>query len=66
MRKSAAKTEDVTVNPAIKTLDFYEGLVGSSGIHLDTKNTAQYSTTLAELGPVDKIMMKRWMTQWAF
>jgi thioester reductase-like protein len=66
LRESAPKTEDLAVNPAVKILDFYEGMVGGSMIHLDTKNTVQHSTTLAELGPVDGNMMKRWMEQWAF
>lgn len=66
LRESAPRTEDLTVNPAVKILDFYKGLVGGRRIHLDTKNTVQHSTTLAELEPVDGDMMKRWMEQWAF
>lgn len=66
LRESAPMTEDLAANPAVKILDFYEGLVGGSSIHLDTKNTVQHSTTLAKLGPIDGNMMKRWMEQWAF
>lgn len=66
LRESALKTEDLAANPAVKILDFYEGLVGGSSIHLETKNTVRHSTTLAKLGPVDENMMKRWLERWAF
>lgn len=66
LRESAPKTENVALNPAVKILDFYESLVGSESIHLDTKRTVQQSTTLHGLGPISGSMMKRWMEQWAF
>jgi thioester reductase-like protein len=69
LRESASKTEDVENIPAIKILDFFEGLPSESGqepILLDTKNTVNVSSTLASLGPLKEEWMENWMKQWAF
>ncbi|KAG8165060.1 hypothetical protein KVR01_005335 [Diaporthe batatas] len=64
LRESAPKTDNLTLNPAVKILDFYESLVGGKSIHLDTENTVQHSTTLGGLGPISGSMMERWVKQW--
>lgn len=63
LRKIAPKTEGLNVNPAVKILELYEGLVEGGMIHLDTANTLEHSATLAKLGPVERNMMKRCMEQ---
>ncbi|CAJ2509529.1 Uu.00g145550.m01.CDS01 [Anthostomella pinea] len=68
LRESEPKTEDVTQNPAIKILGFFDGLVADSAspILLDTKATVAASEMLAGLGPVGDALMENWMRQWAF
>ncbi|KAI1461664.1 hypothetical protein F4805DRAFT_412942 [Annulohypoxylon moriforme] len=68
LRESASKTEDLTDNPAVKILEFYEGLAGESDelIILDTQETVRVSQTLASLGPVHDGWMENWMRQWSF
>lgn len=55
----------LTCNPAVKILDFYEGLVSGKEVRLDTKETARASPTLAGLGPVRKAWMEDWVEQWS-
>ncbi|CAN8104059.1 unnamed protein product [Discula destructiva] len=64
--ESNTKAGEVTANPAIKILDFYESLVTGSeqAIHLDTKESVSASATLAALQPVDISLMENWLTQW--
>ncbi|KAI1142682.1 hypothetical protein F5Y05DRAFT_126811 [Hypoxylon sp. FL0543] len=68
LRESASKTEDLTRNPAVKILDFFEGLVGKSAdpILLNTSHTLGASRTLASLEPVHEEWMENWMRQWEF
>lgn len=69
LRRSAVDVEvDVSANPAVKILDFYEDLVTSSGkvVILDTTESVKASPTLAGLGPVELRWMETWLKQWAF
>jgi thioester reductase-like protein len=69
LRESASKTEDIENFPAIKILDFFEGLASEGGqepILLDTENAVNVSSTLAGLGPLKEEWMENWMKQWAF
>ncbi|KAI1396390.1 hypothetical protein F4819DRAFT_475493 [Hypoxylon fuscum] len=68
LRKSASRIDDVTQNPAIKILGFFEGLAfkGADPILLSTDDTLGMSKTLASLGPVQDAWMENWMRQWAF
>ena len=53
--------------PGLKLLDFYEGLAAPQGLpRLATDKTAAVSSTLRNIGPVDRDMMKLWLEQWAF
>ena len=68
LEKSAAKTEDIARNPAIKLLDFFRGLEQHAGksTPLETKETVKASPTLRKLGPVSPKWMAIWMRQWGF
>ncbi|OTA69203.1 NAD(P)-binding protein [Hypoxylon sp. EC38] len=68
LRESTSKTEDLTQNPAVKILDFFEGLVKKSGnpILLDTSHTLGASRALANLEPIQEAWMENWMRQWNF
>ncbi len=68
LEQSAAKTEDVGRNPAIKLLDFFKGLEQHAGksMLLETKETIKASKTLKGLGPVSPEWMDIWMRQWGF
>ncbi|KAI0842998.1 hypothetical protein F5Y06DRAFT_78562 [Hypoxylon sp. FL0890] len=68
LRESASKTEDLTVNPAVKILDFFEGLVRRSAdpFLLNTSHSLGASKTLANLEPIQEGWMENWMRQWAF
>jgi hypothetical protein len=65
---SASKSNgDIEVNPAVKLLDFYQGLSqGSLAVTLDTEKTKQMSESLRKLERVDPQWMKLWLEQWAF
>ena len=62
---SAAK-EDIEVNPALKLMDFYEGLLSTEKAPaiLETGKTEKMSPTLRALGPVRGEWMIKWMRQW--
>ncbi|KAI1213865.1 uncharacterized protein F4807DRAFT_203056 [Annulohypoxylon truncatum] len=68
LRESAPKTEDLSRNPAIKILEFFESLTsqGEESIVLDTRETTRVSQTLASLKPVHEEWMENWMRQWSF
>lgn len=66
LRRSASEEVDLTLNPAVKILDFYEGLMTADKFHLDTKKTVRSSLTLAGLRPVQGVWMENWMKQWSF
>lgn len=65
---SAASTvaQDFSVNPALKLLDFYEGLLDpeSTPPRLETVKTELESPLLTKVGPVKGNWMKKWIRQW--
>ncbi|KAI2640771.1 hypothetical protein GGS26DRAFT_539733 [Hypomontagnella submonticulosa] len=68
LRGSAYSAEDLSQKPAIKLINFFEGLVSwdTPPALLDTENALRVSQTLADLGPVREEWMENWMRQWAF
>ncbi|KAI0543172.1 hypothetical protein GGR58DRAFT_509903 [Xylaria digitata] len=64
LRESAARAEDIAVNPAVKLIDFFEGLVDSGATFFSTERTCDASPTLSTIGPVRDAWMENWMTQW--
>ncbi|KAK7745196.1 putative NRPS-like protein biosynthetic cluster [Diatrype stigma] len=68
LRVSASQDPDVARNPAVKILDFYEGLIGKGAdmLRLDTKNAVGTSSALRDVGPVSDRWMENWLRQWGF
>ena len=69
LRKSARETfekQNFDKNPAIKLLDFFEGLPAAQMPRLSTAETQKRSRVLREMRAVDAEDMKRWMRQWGF
>ena len=69
LKQSSSTTEDLSLNPAIKLLEFFENLQRNehqSPPTLETAVTVKSSKTLAELGPVRPEWMERWIKQWNF
>ncbi|KAI5918368.1 hypothetical protein F4810DRAFT_704251 [Camillea tinctor] len=68
LRESVSAIEDIERNPAIKLLDFFEGLVGKTTepALLDVEKAVGISQSLANLGPVGDEWMATWMGQWGF
>lgn len=69
LRASSASSivaQDFSVNPALKLLDFYEGLLDSESIppRLETVKTELECPLLTEVGPVKGDWMKKWIRQW--
>ena len=66
--RRSAMAENLLQNPALKLLDFFEGLISfrDRNVALSTKQTVNVAPSLAGLKPVDKVLMANWMTQWAF
>ena len=64
--KGAATEEAIRVNPAIKLLNFYEGLLDQGRVmpRLDTRQTEKVSPSLGALGPVRSEWMAKWIEQW--
>ena len=64
--KGAATEEAIRVNPAIKLLNFYEGLLDQGQVmpRLDTRQTEKVSPSLGALGPVRSEWMAKWIEQW--
>jgi thioester reductase-like protein len=68
LRESASKIEDITFNPAVKLLGFYEDLQKKKEemVQLETTVTVGMSPTMARLQPVVSGWMENWLRQWAF
>ena len=64
--ETAISEGDLAINPAIKLMDFYEGLLSgeSSVASLETRETEKASRTLRDLGPVQGEWMAKWIEQW--
>lgn len=67
-----ASKDDVERYPAIKILDFYQGLAQEakgaleSRIKYQVRRASSQSTTMASLAPVNKKAMATWLKQWSF
>ena len=69
LKKSAAKAEDVKQNPAIKLMDFFEGMETHAKdpvAELETAETQRRSETLRGLEAVGNEWMGVWLKQWQF
>lgn len=69
LRNSASETfekQDFEKNPAIKLLDFFEGLPRAKMPRLSTVETQKRSRVLREMRAVETKDMERWMRQWGF
>lgn len=67
LRRSASEGKpNIVMNPAVKILDYYEGLTSGENVYLITKETVRASPTLSGLGPVNEVWMKNWLKQWSF
>ena len=70
LRESASQTADLTQNPGVKLLEFFNSLgtsdrsVGS--VNLSTIHTMEMSKTLMELEPVRSEWLENWIRQWGF
>lgn len=58
--------QDFSVNPALKLLDFYEGLLDleSTPPRLETVKTERECPLLTEVGPIKGNWMKKWIRRW--
>lgn len=63
---SSTTQEDLAANPAVKLVEFYEGLLSAEiqAPQFETVETEKASTTLRDLGPVKEEWMVRWIRQW--
>ena len=69
LRASAATSTtklDLDANPALKLMEFYEGLLGTERAPpiLETSKTELVSPSLGKVGPVTGDWMARWISQW--
>lgn len=53
------------VNPAVKLIDFYEGLMAGEGLsNVDGKNAAEASASLRDLHGLSPQWLERWIEDW--
>ena len=66
LRTTAASALDFSVNPALKLLDYFEGLLDSESAppRLETVKTERECSLLTEVGPVTGDWMRKWIRQW--
>ena len=53
--------------PALKLLDFFEGMKAWSengACGFATEKGVEWSATMAGLGPVDEPLMRKWLSEW--
>ena len=64
--REATTEEALDTNPAVKLMDFYEGLLNDAHRipKLETKETEMASPGLREVGPVRSEWMVKWIRQW--
>ena len=64
--ETATSEGDLAINPAIKLMELYEGLLSgeSSVASLGTRETRKASPTLRDLGPIQGRWMAKWIEQW--
>ncbi|PLB54119.1 NRPS-like enzyme [Aspergillus steynii IBT 23096] len=61
--------DDVREKPALKLLDFYNGLAGGKEMlsaEISVSRTKEASKTMAALGPISRDEMMNWLNQWDF
>ena len=67
LQDSASKTDDVTKNPGIKLLEFFEQMETAGGeVELETKQTVKRSPAMRDLQAVGPEWMEIWLKQWDF
>lgn len=69
LKQSSSTTQNLSLNPAIKLLEFFENLQRNEHQSLptiETTATVKSSKILAQLGPVQPEWMERWIKQWDF
>lgn len=65
--RSQRKNVDIEQNPALKLLDFFQGLKnGGASARMDTKETEKACVTMRGLRSVDGEWMRLWLDQWRF
>lgn len=58
--------DDVEKNPAVKLLEFFEGMRGGVEIGLETGGSVARSEALGKLAAVRPVWMGVWLRQWGF
>ena len=71
LAQSQRSAANVTQNPGVKLLEFFEALKLDDGNasmipRLDTEHSEMKSGVLAGLKPVGSVWMEAWLKQWAF
>ena len=67
LKASAARTDDVAMNPGIKLLEFFEQMDSAGvGVELETVLTVEKSPAMRELEAVGPAFMEIWLRQWDF
>jgi thioester reductase-like protein len=66
LRSCPATAEEMEAKPAIKLLDFYEGLaLGQGGLpRLATEETERISAALRNVGAIDARLLRAWIHMW--
>ncbi len=67
LKATAARTDDVAKNPAIKLLEFFEQMDKAGGeVEMETERTVGKSPAMGGLGAVGPGWMEIWLGQWGF
>lgn len=61
-----ADTGNVQHYPALKLLDFFDGLTADKALGFATDTVVKRSVSMATMGPVDGVLMQKWLGEWAF
>ena len=63
-----SSSDDLVEKPALKLLDFYRAIAGStdSGPILSVERSKEASPAMASLQPVSLAQMSNWLNQWRF
>lgn len=67
LQASATQTDEVRKNPAVKILDFYEGMNGGGDeAKLETEQTVASSRVMRDMTAVGPEWMETWLRQWGY